>query len=126
MAKKTNKSKRNKKKGNKVIRNKRVQAALKMAQATIAKMQQEKEPTVKPNPSTKKSDTGTFPTEDNGNSHEKTFVEVAKKSVDMLTRDKIKTTTFHILRNILEGLTEEEVAEDEETVVNKKIKQTKA
>lgn len=121
MAKKTNKSKGNKKKGNKVIRDKRVQAAREMAQATIAKMQQEKEPTVKPNPSTKKSDTGTFPTEDNGNSHEKTFVEVAKKSVDMLTRDKIKTTTFHILRNILEGL-EEEVAEDEETVVNGKNK----
>ena len=78
MAKKTNKSKGNKKKGNKVMRDKRVQAAREMAQATIAKMQQEKEPTVKPNPSTKKSDTGTFPTEDNGNSHEKTFVEVLK------------------------------------------------
>ena len=52
-------------------------------------------------------------------------MEVAKKSVDMLTRDKIKTTTFHILRNILEGL-EEEVAEDEETVVNQKSKANKS
>ena len=44
------------------------------------------------------------PLENNGNSKlSKTFVEIVTNSSELQTREKIKTTSFHILRDILES-----------------------
>ena len=47
------------------------------------------------------NDTAPFPTEDNGNSHDQTYSEVATKLVETEVTEKKKTTTFHIVRNLL-------------------------
>ena len=55
--------------------------------------------------------------ENNGNSKPaKTFVEVATNSTKLQTREKIKTTTFHILRDILENSSKKDTDEDDVTV----------
>ena len=55
--------------------------------------------------------------ENNGNSQSgKTFVEVVTNSANLKIREKIKTTTFHTLRDILESTSKSKINEDDETV----------
>ena len=68
-------------------------------------------------------DKGPVTNEDNGNFHlDKFFVEVATNSANLQTRQKIRTTSFHILRYISEESSTKTVDEEEETVVNSKNK----
>ena len=43
-------------------------------------------------------------------------MEVTTNSANLRTREKIKTTSFHVLRDILEGSSKRNTEEDEETV----------
>ena len=60
-----------------------------------------------------KSPEDQFTKENNGNSQSgKTFVEIATKSSNLQTREKTKTITFHILRDILESTSKNEINEE--------------
>ena len=61
------------------------------------------------------NDTGPFPTEDNGNSHDKTYLEVTTKIVENEVTEKRKTTTFHIVRDLLHQNT---TINDDDTVIH--------
>ena len=47
------------------------------------------------------NDEAPFPTEDNGNSHNDTYLTTATKLVQKPVTEKIKTTSFHTVRNLL-------------------------
>ena len=47
------------------------------------------------------TDTALFPTEDNGNSHKQSYLQTATKLAEEIVTEKRKTSSFHIVRDIL-------------------------
>ena len=82
------------------------------AQAAAAKLATQKEvtdPKSKVPPTltnlTETNDEAPFPTENNGNSHESTYLALASRSAKKAVTEKSKTTPFHIVRNLLHHTT---------------------
>ena len=92
------------KKAQEKIRNKLEQNRVSMTEkVTIGKTTKEQPP----------QDSAPFPTENNGNSHDDTYLSVASNLTDMPVKEKLKTTSFHIVRDLLE----KSDGNDDDTVV---------